>query len=377
MKKILFVLLSMLILTGCNSKLPENSESIPETTVTTSAVISTTTAETVAEAVTEEQIEPTTEKIKRTFINNSQSEYPKFTELNLEPPNETDLMNRRKIIFPTDDGYYYYVYIGGRDSANYTLGFDSGDGNAVPFMECEDCVWRFMDGDKIYGTQSKLHDNGKMNICKYENGIVTPIIKLPSYSQVFFDSEYIYYVKYQRGDPEFYRADYNGENIEYIFTAEDNYIEKFTVYNDRIYYNDLRIYDMNSGELIELSSGKSGRINGGYMYYIDNYGCLMRMNLEDYSIEFVWKAVMDFEFCGEKLIRRNFENIYTIQNGEEKLIFNVSEFFDNEYSYYIDDIQIEGERLFINISSGPYYSYIAELDINGNFIRKYYENNSC
>ncbi len=373
MKKLLLMLFLMLILTGCNFKPSESSENYQnsevkaETTAAASTIISTTTTET----VTEEQTEPTTEK--KTLIDNSKHEYPKVAELKLEAPSETDLMNRRKIIFPTDDGYYYYVYIGGRDSANYTLGFDSGDGNVVPFMECEDCVWYFMKGDTIYGTQMKLHDNGKMNICKYENGSVTPIIVLPGYREIFFDSDYIYYINYQSNGSDFYRVDYNGEHIEYIFTADDNNVQRFNVYNDRIYYEDLGIYDMNSGELIELSSGRSGRINGGYMYYVDEYN-LMRMNLEDYSVELVFEDVVDFEFCGDMLIHMNFENIYKIQNGEEKLIFNVSEFFDNEYNYYIDNIQIEGERLFIDISSGPYYSYIAELDINGNFIRKYYEN---
>lgn len=373
MKKLLLMLFLMLILTGCNFKPSESSENYQnsevkaETTAAASTIISTTTTET----VTEEQTEPTTEK--KTLIDNSKHEYPKVAELKLEAPSETDLMNRRKIIFPTDDGYYYYVYIGGRDSANYTLGFDSGDGNVVPFMECEDCVWYFMKGDTIYGTQMKLHDNGKMNICKYENGSVTPIIVLPGYREIFFDSDYIYYINYQSNGSDFYRVDYNGEHIEYIFTADDNNVQRFNVYNDRIYYEDLGIYDMNSGELIELSSGRSGRINGGYMYYVDEYN-LMRMNLEDYSVELVFEDVVDFEFCGDMLIHMNFENIYKIQNGEEKLIFNVSEFFDNEYNYYIDNIQIEGERLFIDISSGPYYSYIVELDINGNFIRKYYEN---
>lgn len=373
MKKLLFVVLSMFMLMGCNSKPSEssenyqNSEVTAETTVTTSTIISTTTAETVAEEQTE------LDKEKKTLIDNSKHEYPKVAELKLEAPSETDLMNRRRIIFPTDDGYYYYVYIGGRDSANYTLGFDSGDGNAVPFMECEDCVWYFMKGDTIYGTQMKLHDNGKMNICKYENGNVTPIIVLPGYREIFFDSDYIYYINYQSNGSDFYRVDYNGEHIEYIFTADDNNVQRFNVYNDRIYYEDLGIYDMNSGELIELSSGRSGRINGGYMYYIDEYN-LMRMNLEDYSVELVFEDVVDFEFCGDKLICSNFENIYTIQNGEEKMIFDVSKFFDNEYYYEVGSIQIEGERLFIDITSGSYYSYIAELDINGNFIRKYYEN---
>ena len=60
MKKLLFVVLSMFMLTGCNnSKMPEssenyqNSEVTAETTVTTSTIISTTTAETVTETVTE------------------------------------------------------------------------------------------------------------------------------------------------------------------------------------------------------------------------------------------------------------------------------------------------------------------------------------
>ncbi len=59
MKKLLFVVLSMFMLTGCNnSKMPEssenyqNSEVTAETTVTTSTIISTT-AETVTETVTE------------------------------------------------------------------------------------------------------------------------------------------------------------------------------------------------------------------------------------------------------------------------------------------------------------------------------------
>ena len=63
MKKLLFVVLSMFMLTGCsNSKMPENSENYQnsevkaETTVTTSTIISTT-AETVTETTTEEKTE--------------------------------------------------------------------------------------------------------------------------------------------------------------------------------------------------------------------------------------------------------------------------------------------------------------------------------
>ncbi len=377
MKKLILIISLGIFLAGCSAseKSGESSSEISEAVTKSSEEVTTTetVSMTTAEAFKEEQTEPPT--------SNYQNEYPKVEELNLEAPSEIDLMNRRRKIFPTDNGYYYYGYLGGRDSANFALGFDSGDGNFVPFKECEDCVWYFMNEGIIYGFQMKLHDNGKMNICKFENGSVVPIIELSCYSEIFFDSEYIYYIKYQNGDANFYRADYNGENIEYIFTADDSHIEKFIVYDDKIcyndlknYYNDLRIYDMNSGELTELSDVKAGRINGGYMYYVGENGRLMRMNLEDYSIEFVWKAVVDFEFCGDKLIRSDFQNIYTLQNGEEKLIFNVSEFFDDGYNYYIDYIQVEGERLFIDISSCPYYSYIAELDIDGNFIRKYYEN---
>jgi|GEM_PF-7000486 len=41
----------------------------------------------------------------------------------------------------------------------------------------------------------------------------------------------------------------------------------------------------------------------------------------------------------------------------------------------IDKLQCENGHIFIDISSGPYYSYIAELDTDGNLIKNYYENN--
>lgn len=74
MKKLLFLMLSMFMLTGCNSKIPENSEnpevseSASETAATTSEAVSTTTAETVTETAAE-----TTESAQPVFTELSEN----------------------------------------------------------------------------------------------------------------------------------------------------------------------------------------------------------------------------------------------------------------------------------------------------------------
>lgn len=97
MKKLLFVVLSMFMLTGCNnSKMPEssenyqNSEVTAETTVTTSTIISTTTAETVTETVTE-----TTEAAQPVFTEISEN----IRVYDLYLPENSELKSEEKIIY--------------------------------------------------------------------------------------------------------------------------------------------------------------------------------------------------------------------------------------------------------------------------------------
>ncbi|MDE6787702.1 MAG: hypothetical protein K2J47_00050, partial [Ruminococcus sp.] len=117
-KRILTLIFAAGLLCGCvdnnvhESGLPEKTTSVTSSSTTESVI------EPATEAASEEKTEP--------------SSYPEIMELNLAEPDKDDLMNKRKTIFFTDNGYYYYSEIGGRDSANYVLSYDSGDGNCMP-----------------------------------------------------------------------------------------------------------------------------------------------------------------------------------------------------------------------------------------------------
>lgn len=396
MKKFLLILCSVFLLTGCTSKTLETSvsESVIEPTA---EAMSESETESATETETEEKTELPTEDnyVKPTYIDNSQEEYPRVAELNLESPNETDLMNSSKIIFSVDGGYYYDVYIGGRDSANYVLGFDSGDGNAVPINDGEDCTWKFSRDGVLYGLKSdhKNYESIKLIVVKYENHEITPIVELNYYDDVYFTPEYIYYKAWNGDFSEFYRTDYTGSATELIFRTDDD-TEKLIVDENKIYYNrkvprtdhilyneECGIYDMKNDKLIAVKDGRIGRINGGYMYYLA-YNSLMRMNIENYATELVCEDVSGFEFCGDTIFfssafgSEDSGALYKLENGEKQKIFDAAEFFGTEYYYEIWGIQYENGRIFIQISSGPYYSYIAEIDSDGNFIRKFYENAS-
>ncbi len=402
MKKFLLILFSVFLLTGCSDKTSESSTSeiIPESTTESQTEIPTESeTEEVTEAETEEKTDIPTENnsAKPTYINNSQEEYPKVTELKIEAPSETDLMNSYKIIFSVDGGYYYDVYIGGRDSANYVLGFDSGDGNAVPINDGEDCTWKFIRDGILYGLKydHRNYESTKLIVVKYENQEITPIVELNYYDNVYFSPEYIYYKTWNGDFSEFYRTDYTGSEAELIFRTDDD-TDKFIVDENKIYYNrkvpgipgtghiynkECGIYDMRNDNLIAVKDGRTGRINGGYMYYLA-YNSLMRMNIENYATELVCEDVSGFEFCGDTIFfssafgSEDSGTLYKLENGEKQKIFDAAGFFGTEYYYEIWGIQYEGGRIFIHVSSGPYYSYIAEIDSNGNFIRKFYENAS-
>ena len=382
MKKFLCVLCSAFLLIGCSAKTPENSVSEVATEEMTG---------TATEAEEKTEISTENNSVKPTYISNKQKEYPNVTELNLAAPNKNDQINKRKTIFFSDNGYFYYTYVGGRDSANYALSFDSGDGKPVPLENCEelheDFECCFNKETAFYGVKH-IFNPSQYEIYKYENGVGKSLSDgLYNYwFTSYFTEKYIYYSTYENKISEFYRMDYNGENKELLFTLDESfYIPDFLVNEDKIYFewveNDshkIGVYNMKNHELIVLYDGGTGRINGGYMYYISQ-SSLMRMSLEDYSIEFVCEDVYDFEFCGDTIFldpsldSKDSGTLFKLEKGEKQKIFDANEFFGNEYYYDIDNIQYENDRIFIQISSGPYYSYIAELDINGNFIRKVYE----
>lgn len=162
---------------------------------------------------TESVTEPATEAASEEKTESSS--YPEIMELNLAEPDKDDRLNKRKTIFFTDNGYYYYAKIGGCDSANYVPSYDSRDGNYTPIENGEDCIWSFTDGDTIYGVQhyTRSIDSLMSTICKYKYGEITSIAEIEYLSTFYFTDEYIYYCDNEK---IIRRMDYNGENIEEI-----------------------------------------------------------------------------------------------------------------------------------------------------------------
>ena len=297
-----------------------------------------------------------------------------------------DDLNKRNPVFFSDSGYYYYSYVGGKDSANFVLSFDNGDGNPVPIENGEDCIWYYNSGDTFYGTKWSIDGVG---FCKCENNVVSEIFAYPqSYiHKSYFTSDYIYYVVSDDKTAEICRVDYNGENPESVLTLDEaDYTLDFLVYDNKIYYDakkyhKLGIYDIETGVNTEIPQGGVGRIHNGYMYYIDDYD-LWRMKLSDCSVEIVYEKVLNYDFIGNDIVYTPYGeherdgDLFILANGISKKIFSAKELLEPDYYYMIDRLQYENEHIFVEISSGPYYSYIAELDTDGNLVKTYYENKS-
>lgn len=297
-----------------------------------------------------------------------------------------DDLNKRKPVFFSDSGYYYYSYVGGKDSANFVLSFDNGDGNPVPIENGEDCIWYYNSGDTFYGTKWSIDG---VSLCKCENNVVSDIFAYPqSYiHKSYFTSDYIYYIVSDDKTAEICRVDYNGENPESVLTLDEaDYTLDFLVYDNKIYYDakkyhKLGIYDIETGVNTEIPQGGVGRIHNGYMYYIDDYD-LWRMKLSDCSVEIVYEKVLNYDFIGNDIVYTPYGeherdgDLFILANGISKKIFSAKELLVPDYYYMIDRLQYENEHIFVEISSGPYYSYIAELDTDGNLVKTYYENKS-
>ncbi|MCM1007200.1 MAG: DUF5050 domain-containing protein [Ruminococcus flavefaciens] len=298
-----------------------------------------------------------------------------------------DNLNKRKPVFFSDSGYYYYSYVGGRDSANFVLSFDNGGGNPVPVENGEDCIWYYNSGDTFYGTKWSLDG---ISFCKCENNAVSDIFAYPqSYiHKSYFTGDYIYYVVSDDKTAEICRADYNGGNPETVLTLDEaDYALDFLVYDNKIYYDakkhhKLGIYDIETGVNTDIPQGGVGRIYNDYMYYINNDHDLWRMKLSDYSVEPICEKVFNYDFIGNDIVYSPYgENerdgdLFILENGVSRKIFSAQEFFGNDYYYMIDKLQYKDEHIFVEISSGPFYSYIAELDTDGNLVKTYYENKS-
>ena len=143
------------------------------------------------------------------------------------------------------------------------------------------------------------------------------------------------------------------------------------------------IYDIETKEHKRLNDGGIGRINGGYMYYTiyghfeDNSGSiynLMRMNLENYTIEKVCEDIRGYDFQGNSILYYRNEsfgksNIYRLENGESKVVFSGDTLGEECFIYVM---QCTEDEIILKVEIDAYYVQLIGIDKHGN-IKKYHE----
>lgn len=398
MKKffILCIVALTAVMCGCNSgesssqtSTTENvTESIPETIELTVPA---------TEEVTETQAE--SETVPKETI--PSATMPMAEELNLGEVYEWGMNSSTNFIYFTDYGRYYEVEIGGRQSANFVLCLDRGYGEPEILTETEDSYVICCEGNSLYLSKYFWGDN-KNVLYRLENNVMTAIEKedLPFSYRKYFTDEYIYYCERNENDTSVYQMDNDGNNTEEVVSLSDgkNNIESSVIYDNKVWYDyryeqGLAYYDLITGKTNSFDKGKIGIINNGYIYYTyyKDSDKLFRFNLSTYEYEVVCdvKTLPDFD-SSEKLYMSAFNfyyddyilygldsdfsdcSIYRMNDNENTMIFSVKEFFNDE-GYYINEIQCEGDSIFISIGSGAFYQCFIEIDIDGNVIEVIHE----
>ncbi|MCM1506493.1 MAG: DUF5050 domain-containing protein [Ruminococcus flavefaciens] len=354
MKKFILIL-CMIALVGCGKKVPQSDMEFSET---------------ISRAVPEITIEPTTV-----------SDFNAVTDIEPEKPDENYYLNSSKALFSADKGRYYYVYKDGRDSAYYVLGYEDSE-KKYSFLENADdfTAYLYKDGT-FYGSyrSDKLcsFKDGKYKSLKYEDRNI---------SDFYFTEQYIYFLCKGDTETEILRMRYDGTDAESIAVI-NLMISKYAVHDGKIFYEadylKYGVYDTETAENTSLSDGGAGIFCGDYMYYISSEHHLFRMNTSDYSCEKICENVRRIAVYEDYIIYQPYSSnvdcdgqLYRLGKGENKKIFDAGDFFENGY-YYDISVQAEKEKIFIEVSSGPYFRYIAEMDIDGNITDTIYAHTSA
>lgn len=339
-------------------------------------------------------------------INNKQEEYPDVKELNIAEPDESDSMDslNQLIFFGNEGCYYNYRWNDTDDNGNYGyygIGFDDGSGVPVPLEKDGYCIWSYIRDGILYGSyypyDSVDHNvNIAYYVCKCEKNTVEIITGASNSAYAcVYTPDHIYYLLSDEDTNDIYRMDYNGKNRKRILTLDGaGNMRRYMVSGSRIYYwyydfkaaaeyqNVFGIYDMETGEHIRLRDGKIGRINGGYMYYIEeNSYDLMRMNLEDYTIERVCRNVRCYDFQRDSIIYAIWNDdehgVYRLNNEGSTQLFTTGDISGFQSDAWITGIQCRDDEIILKITSqiigdGNYTSLVG-TDQQGRLIREYGE----
>lgn len=154
---------------------------------------------------------------------------------------------KNKFIYSTIHGKYYPVEIGRRNSANYVLCLDRGNGNTEVLTETEDSTVMYSDEKSLYLSKYIWKDN-KSVLYKLENDSITAIDEYPFECGKYNIGNYIYYSSRINDIIAIYRMDQSKSNSEAVIDLPEN-VEKYIIYDNKIWYDykqgqDLSYYDL-------------------------------------------------------------------------------------------------------------------------------------
>lgn len=332
------------------------------------------------------------EKNEIEFISNRMDEYPIAQNVEIEPAAERSQDN---LVYFTNDGYYYdrYYHDSG-DTLVKGLHFDSGSGEPVLVENSGDCTWSYVKDGAIYGTHHIIGESmAQTYACKCEDGVITAIgAALDARNSCVYTDDYIYYKIKDRDSTEIYRMDYSGRHHELVFSVDDAGEMYFSVSGSRIYYHwyDMNaaynykkvfgIYDIETKKHVRMNAGAVGVINGGYMYYLYDL-VLMRINLEDYTVERVLENVRAFDFQGGSIVyapvpaETDKYDVYRYENGVSTGIFST---YDIDIAegfrwQWVTGLQCRDGEIIVKTNGTEGVSYTLGIDNEGGLLKKYYE----
>lgn len=386
--RILFIAVGLVLLSAAVMAVPVNKNQVSEEVDT---------VENTTEAVTTmtETTAVMTTKITTTTAVTTITEIPKAVDLDLAKEEEWSFNNRSKFIYFTEDGCYYPVEIGGRASANYVLCFEDLNGNQTIFEETEDYSSYYFDGKAIYlTTYGEITPEEKFNpVYKYhklENGELVTFKEGEESIKLYFTEDYIYYKQTAGNIVEIRRMDYNFENDEAVIGFGENeiYLYDFIVYDNKIWYN----YSDGSGSktkypssaaCLDLQTGETtnfddwfmvGRINNGYMYYIcgETNEKINRFDMKTGKVERVledvkWLYESSYDFCEDHIMYTEGDVLYKYDGKKSEAICTPDDIHPGE-GFWLNGVQCQDGRIFVEIGSGAFYEEIVEVDIDGNIL---------
>lgn len=373
MKKIVLIfILCMSTMYSCSPHGSSNRENTTQTNTELSSQNIETTEKVIEIQTTSETVQPETTQLN------------KAENLNLGEVYEYILKNNfnTKFIFFTNYGRYYYVEIGGRDSANFVLCLDRGSGDPQILTETEDSSVIYSDENALYLLKF-IRENNTYVRCKLEDDNLTAIDEYPFEYEKYFANEYFYYPERNNDIVTVYRMDQDKNNTEKVIDLPED-VDNYTIYDNKIWYDYSRAegfsyYDLITGETVDFNKGKVGIINNGYMYYTyhaESSG-LMRFDLSSGEYEVVFETeknqnLFAFNFYKDSILYCSGDSVYRYNDNEQKQIFSAEDHFNSE-GYYMGGIQCEDDRIYIEICSGAFYHCIMEIDIDGNIIEVIHE----